>query len=388
MESTILQALPEGLDKCLAAPEKAFSIPPECYVSPDCARTEAEAIFRRSWLGVGRADQVKNPGDFVALDIAGQAVLLLRDKEGQLRAMANSCRHRGARLAGGAGNCRGLRCPFHSWAYHLDGRLAAAPQMDAAAGFAREDYSLIQYRAEERLGFAFICLDEGAAELDTVLGDFAEIHAPWPLETLVTTRRREVTVDCNWKAFLEVFNEYYHLPFVHRDSIDAVYSPPDPATVTTGNYASQFGATTGTGGLLQTRQEQALPLMPGVAGREADGVRYTWVFPNMTFAAGADALWAYEAYPMGPDRCKVVQTACFPPETLDLPQADVRIAAYHERLDAALAEDIPALVNQHRGLSCPDARAGRFQPLLEPNVASFARYYAETMTRASNQTLS
>ncbi|SLN54255.1 3-phenylpropionate/cinnamic acid dioxygenase subunit alpha [Roseovarius litorisediminis] len=385
MQMKLSPSLLEGLEKCRAEVNQAFSIPPECYVVPEMAEAEEQAVFRRSWLGVGRADMVKAPGDFVTLDVAGQAVLLVRDKEGQLQALANSCRHRGARLAEGAGNCRGFKCPFHAWAYHLDGRLAAAPKMEEAAGFCREDFNLIRYRAEERLGFAFVCLDKAAPELDVVLGDFARVHAPWPMETLVSTRRREVTVDCNWKAFLEVFNEYYHLPFVHRDSIDNVYSLPDAATVTTGAYASQFGKTVGTGGLLQTQQDRALPPMPGLVGHAAQGVRYTWVFPNMTFAAGTDALWVYEAYPLGPDQCHVVQTACFPPETLELSEAASRVGAYHDRLDAALAEDIPALVNQHRGLSCPDARQGRFQPLLEPNVAAFAAWYAGTMARASNQ---
>lgn len=358
-----------------------LSIPPGAYTDRAVAASEIGGIFRRCWLGVGRADMVAEPGDCLSLDIAGQAILLLRDREGGLRAFANTCRHRGARLLDEACNRRGLRCPFHSWAYRLDGSLAAAPKMEDVPGFDRADHGLIAYRAEERLGFAFVCLDPEAPDLDVHLGDFAAVHAPWPLERLVTTRRREIAVDCDWKAFLEVFNEYYHLPFVHRDSIDAVYAGPDAPDQTTGAYASQFGATDGTGGLLEAQQDHALPPMPGLAGREAAGVRYTWVFPNMTFAAGRDALWVYEAYPLGPGRCHVVQTACFPPETLDLPGAAEKIGFYHERLDAALAEDIPALVNQQRGLASPDARSGPIHPHLEANVASFARWYRAAMPR-------
>ena len=131
--------------------------------------------------------------------------------------------------------------------------------------------------------------------------------------------------------------------------------------------------------MLQTSQEKPLPLMPGLTGREAAGVRYTWIFPNMTFAAGVDALWIYEAYPLSAGRCLVYQTACFPPETLARDDFDERVEAYYQRLDAALDEDIPALVNQQRGLSSPGARQGRFQPLLEPNVAGFAEWYAQEM---------
>ena len=376
-----LAALKPALERS-CRPERALSLPPVCYVDEAVTRAEVDHLFRASWIGVGRADQVREAGDYVALDVAGQSIILLRDQAGQLQAFANTCRHRAMRLLDGSGTCRGIRCPFHAWAYRLDGTLAAAPHMEQAEGFDKAAYGLIRYRAEERLGFVFVCLNAEAPALDAVLGDLAETHAPWPLASLVSTRRQDLEVACNWKAFLEVFNEYYHLPFVHPDSIDDVYAPPDEPEEVSGAYVTQFGATEGTGGLLQHEQAQALPAMPGLSGRAASGVRYTWVFPNMSFAAGRDALWVYEAYPLGPDRCKVVQTACFPPHTLALEGAGAKVAAYHARLDAALAEDIPALEAQHRGLGHPDARQGRLHPRLEPNVAGFARWYADRMNEA------
>ncbi|WP_299843344.1 aromatic ring-hydroxylating dioxygenase subunit alpha [uncultured Roseovarius sp.] len=360
--------------------DQAVSIPPECYTSPEICEAEIAQVFRQNWLGVGRADMLAGPGSFQTLDIAGQNIILLRDKEGTPRAFANTCRHRAARLVDGAGSCKGLRCPFHSWFYGLDGRLVQAPRMDDVPGFNKADHGLISYRAEERHGFLFICLNDTAPPLADHLDGFAEIHAPWPLETLVSVRRQEIEVDCNWKAFIEVFNEYYHLPFVHPDTVDSLYCPPDPPEEVVGNFATQFGATDGTGGLLEDKQDSALPSIPGLTGRAASGARYTWVFPNMTFAANTDALWCYEAYPLGPGRCKVIQTACFPPESVALPDFKAKVSDYLDRLDAALAEDIPALVNQQNGLDCPDARPGRFQPALEPNVAAFARWYATRMS--------
>lgn len=354
-----------------------YSLAPEAYTSPAFDRLD-KALFARHWIGIGRADLVPDAGRFRTLDIAGQSVLLLRDREGTLRAFANTCRHRAARLMEGEGACRGIRCPFHSWAYRLDGSLVAAPQMDGVSGFDKAENGLIPYRVEERAGFAFLCLSEDAPPLDTLLGDFEAVHAPWPLADLVTTRRREIEVACNWKAFLDVFNDHYHLPFVHPNSINSIYGHPDAQTETQGAYASQFGATEGTGGLLETQQAHALPPMPGLAGREAHGARYTWVFPNMTFAANSDALWVYEAYPLAPDRCHVVQSACFHPDTLASPGAEASVAVYHDRLDAALDEDLEALQNQQRGLACPSAQPGVLHPLLEANVACFARWYDDT----------
>jgi phenylpropionate dioxygenase-like ring-hydroxylating dioxygenase large terminal subunit len=369
----------QNLQNCRKSADQSASIPPEFYTSKTFSQIEIDRIFRRGWIGVGRADRLATAGDYETLDIAGQSLILLRDHEGNLRTFANTCRHRGARLLDGRGNCRGIRCPFHSWAYKLDGALAGVPRADQIKNFDRGDFGLITHRVAERLGFVFVCLDQETPDIDTWLGDFQVLHHPWPIETLVSTRRRELTVNCNWKAFIEVFNEYYHLPFVHPDSINDVYDDPDPGDTVSGAFASQFGSTEGTGALLQTTQQQPLPQMPGLSGREAAGVRYSWIFPNMTFAAGVDAVWLYEAYPLGPDRCQVFQTACFPPETVALPDFDEKVAAYYHRLDAALDEDIPALENQHRGLSSPDARPGRFHPHLEANVAAFARWYAGQM---------
>lgn len=353
------------------------SIPAHFYRESEVAAAEIDQVFRATWIGVGRADLVADAGDFAALDIAGQSIILVRDPDKSLRAFANSCRHRGARLLDGSGNCRSIRCPFHSWRYKLDGRLVSAPHMEEAENFDWSENGLIEYRVEERIGFTFICLNQNPEPIDVHLGDFSDVHAPWPLAALVTYRRRTLSVDCNWKAFLEVFNEYYHLPFVHPKSINRLYGPPDSPEATQGAFASQFGSTAGTGGLLEGAQANALPVMPGLTGRWAEGVRYTWMFPNMTFAAGSDALWVYEAYPLGSDKCHVVQTICFPPETMARTDFHSRAAAYLERADAALDEDIPALENQQRGLSCPDARIGLLHPNLEPNLSRFANWYAK-----------
>ncbi len=357
-------------------------MPPACYRDAEVLAYERDTLFRRSWLGVGRADQVKAPGDFAALDLAGVPFILLRDKGGRLRAFANTCRHRGARLLNKHGNCRVIRCPFHSWSYRLDGSFIGALGLKASGTLDKAEQSLIAYPTEERAGFAFVSFDPPVASLDEHLGELAALHAPWPLERLVTTRRRSLEVGCNWKAFLEVFNEYYHLPFVHPNSISRVYKAPDAQDRVSGAFASQFGETDGTGGLLEGQQNHALPEMPNLRGRAALGTRYTWVFPNMTFAAGNEALWVYEAYPLGPQNCLVQQSVCFPPETLDHPDFEACAAHYYHRMDAALAEDIPALENQQKGLASPDARQGCFSVTLEPNVAAFAKWYAQRLLRS------
>lgn len=369
----------QSLENCMTVRPSQWSIPPQAYRDQDIQDTEIEKIFREQWICLGRSDQVRKPGDYICRDIAGQAIILLRDKDNHLRAFANACRHRGARLLEGQGSTAGIRCPFHSWAYKLSGALAAAPKMEEAPEFCKSDFGLIAYQIRESLGFVFICLANESQDFDAAFDQFERIHSPWPFNDLISTRRQEFEVDCNWKAFIEVFNEYYHLPFVHPDSIGDLYNLPDQADTLSGQFASQFGSTEGTGALLQDQQDSFLPKMPDLKGREAAGVRYTWTFPNMTFAAGVDALWVYEAYPITPEKCHVVQTACFPQQTVNSNDFDTKVKAYYGRLDAALDEDIPALVNQQKGLNSPEAKQGRIQPLLEANVGSFTNWYATVM---------
>ncbi len=368
-----------ALLKSDAAPQDASSLPPACYAEQTVLDAECATLFRSGWIGLGRADRVPSAGSFAAMEIAGVPLILLRDREGRLRCFANSCRHRGALLLAGEGSTRGIKCPFHGWNYRLDGTLAGAPRMEAANCFDNSDNGLVEFACAERLGFAFVCMGAPPTDIDRHLGDFENVHRPWPVSTLVTTRRREFEVQCNWKIFLDVFNEYYHLNYVHPDTLGALYDDPDAADLIEGAFATQFGETQGTGGLLESQQNHALPLMPGLEGRPARGTRYTWVFPNMAFAASTDALWLYEAYPVAPNRCLVKQSICFPPETVAMPDFESHAERYYERFDAAIDEDIEALEAQQRGISSPFARQGRYQPLLEPNVAAFARWYSTLM---------
>lgn len=358
------------------------TLPPACYTDHDVFRYEINTLFRRCWLGVGRADRWLAPGDFVSRDIGGVPLILIRNEDGDLKAFANTCRHRGSLLLKGDGNCKKIRCPFHCWTYDLDGRLIFAPRMDGMTGFDTGDYGLAEFRTGVVDGFTFVSLDAAAGELDEWLGDFTLMHAAWGLGQWATARVREFEVRCNWKSFLEVFNEYYHLPYVHPASINRMYPEPDDVDQVSGNYTTQFGNTQGNAALLSDRQGQAFPHAASLIGRERNGIRYTWVYPNLTFAASSDSLWMYEAYPITPNRSHIVQTVCFPAQTTALTDFPGRAKHYYERIDTAIEEDIPFLEQQQAGLSSPFAEPGRFSPL-EPSVANFADWYAGRLSRAT-----
>ena len=261
--------------------------------------------------------------------------------------------------------------------------------MDDAKSFKKDEISLKEFHSEVRLGLCFVHFENNLEKnLDEQIDNFENIHSQWPMETLVSTRERTFNVNCNWKAFLEVFNEYYHLPYVHPETIGDVYKLPNFPDTTNGSFTSQFGRTSGNGALLENEQQFALPDMPGLSSDVLNSVRYTWIFPNLTFAIGNDALWIYEVHPLNSDSCKVFQTTCFPESTVKLSSFEKLSKQYYHRMDAAIEEDIPALENQQAGLKNPYAEPGRFSPLLEANVVSFANWYSKKLIGSDSLSLS
>jgi len=376
MKSTAFQA---DLANCRQAAEQAISLPATAYHSQAILDEEITRLFHNHWIGLGRADRFNQPGQFETVDITGVPVLLINDRDGKLHAFNNACRHRGARLLDGKGSCRTIRCPFHGWTYNSNGECAAASHMEESQVFDNAKLGLIEFALEVHAGFIFVCFNPSPPDFELHIGDFDQFHSPWPLSELVSTRRQSFEVACNWKLFLDVFNEYYHLQYVHPDSINGLYNKPEPGDMTSGNFATQFGVTEGTGGLLEDQQQYALPEITGLEGQAASGTRYTWIFPNMTFAASKDAMWIYEAYPLGPQRCIAYQTLCFPQNAIELDDFETRVQFYYERFDAAVAEDGVALENQQKGLASPFSKPGPYSPSMEPSVAAFANWYAQQM---------
>jgi len=372
----IEQKLLERIKLCKLSPQQRRSLPFECYWEDSVFILEQKLIFANQWLGLGRADRLELPGEYEVFEFCGQTLLLIRDQDKILRLYANTCRHRGTKLLDGTGQCQSISCPFHGWTYALDGSLKFAKTMSENPNFDFSEHSLIEYNLKEIQGFLFAFLGNQPTDLNTHLGDFSELHQPWSLNELITTRREVFEVQCNWKAFLDVFNEYYHLNNVHPTSINNLYCKPEESDNTTGDYASQFGLTAGTGALLEAQQLNALPKMANLDEPWSLGARYSWVFPNMTFAAGQEAIWVYEANPITSGRCQVRRSICFPKNTTELPDFKEKSQAYYQRLDDALDEDITALENQQKGLHNSPSLQGQFSTLMEANVATFAQWYA------------
>jgi phenylpropionate dioxygenase-like ring-hydroxylating dioxygenase large terminal subunit len=198
---------------------------------------EAERVFAPSWLFLAHETEVPNPGDYVVRYLSRSSVIIVRDEDGTVRAMANSCRHRGTQLCRtDMGNTSHFRCPYHGWTYKNTGELAGVPAQERVYGAAMDKarWSLTQVpRLGTYNGLIFGCLDDTAPELDDFLGDMR-----WYIDlfTKRSTAGLEVrgepqrwVVDANWKLGSDNFiGDAYHTLMTHRSMAELGLLPPDP----------------------------------------------------------------------------------------------------------------------------------------------------------------
>lgn len=208
-------------------------VPIEPYVSREYFELERERIFRRTWLSVGRIQEVPNSGDYFVRNIAvaKSSVIVVRGRDGVIRAFHNVCSHRGNKVVWrDAGNCRHLTCNFHGWSYGLDGSLRGVPDASQFYDLDKKDHGLAQVALDTWEGFIFVNLSpKPERTLAEYLGAFGGNISGWPFEELTNCFRHTVEIDCNWKIATNVFQEGYHVPFVHNASVpDSAAGPKNP----------------------------------------------------------------------------------------------------------------------------------------------------------------
>ena len=193
-------------------------MPPEAFTSEALLRHEREQIFSKEWICVGREGELQAPGDYFVTEVNMVPVIMTRDHNNELQALVNVCRHRMARIAEGAGKTRVFTCPYHSWAYDLDGRLVNAPKMEDKQ-FDKSKCSLQQFRVETWLGFIFVNLDANAEPLAPRLSPLAKHLENYHVERWVPTSKKVNVWQSNWKIAVENFLEVYHIESLHRDTL-------------------------------------------------------------------------------------------------------------------------------------------------------------------------
>ncbi len=366
---------PKSYEKVRLPLDDAETLPAWCYTSEAFWRAEVDHIFMKVWNFMGRVDLIPKPGDYYAVNFAGVPVVIVRDEKGEVRAFANTCRHRGARIADGKGNTRAFKCPYHAWVYGLDGRLKGAAGMENTKGFDRANYGLVPIRLETWGGYIFINFDDKAESLANYLGDLPEELASYNCEDLVTTRVTEYDLKCNWKLFIENAMEEYHLPTVHKASLQLLEMKHGIVPVR-GNWDVIREKHEGTRALLDEDREHALPRIKSLTGHPAEGTHYVVLYPSTMLGMTTDCVWWLELRPDGPHKTKLIVGTSFPKETVARGDFADKVKYYYKRWDRSVGEDNDISEIQHEGVNSPFAVSGRLSHL-EPLVHHIANWVAD-----------
>jgi choline monooxygenase len=279
----------------------ASTLIPDAYTSPEFHALELDAVFGRSWVPVCVTEEIAEPGSYVVVDIAGRSLIVCRNRDGELRAHHNVCRHRGTRLCGEERGRveRFFQCPYHAWAYDLDGECLGTPLFTPEAGipvdqqgafdmsnvtsFDKADHGLYPARVDSWGCLVFVCLDLEAPSLSEELGDLPERLAGYRLAEQRLLRRVEYEIAANWKLIGENFMEYYHLPWVHPGLVKVSPLKAHHRWQGTGMYVGFC-----TSPIAPSREDEGWHALPALAAlNEDDGssARFVWLFPNLALNA-------------------------------------------------------------------------------------------------------
>lgn len=198
-------------------------LPVDPVLSEDYFERERERIFKRSWLNIGRAEEVLRPGNYIVKDIPvlNASVVVVRSQDGVIRSFHNVCRHRGNRVVNDrAGAAQAFMCGFHGWTYDPEGRLVYVPDEDQFHNLKKEELSWRPVATDVWEGFVFINLDPTPAEtLRDYLGELDQSLSGFPFGLMLPVAGYAAEVQVNWKIFMDVFQECYHVSFIHRRSV-------------------------------------------------------------------------------------------------------------------------------------------------------------------------
>lgn len=357
--------------------ERAHTLPASWYTDPAVHAAERTRIFGRSWQFVGRSEQVKEPGQFITADIAGEPVLVVRGDDGELRAFFNVCRHRASPVLNDDAGCVGkLRCRYHGWTYDLAGRLKGTPEFDGVCDFTKDANGLVPVGGVEEIGPWVVVQVEKPTrtvgeEFEPFLGERPGLPRPLrsaginpaahpepaAFQDLKWHARRTYDLACNWKVYVDNYLDGgYHVNTVH------------PALAGAIDY-QQYRTDVFPRCSVQT---SPLKAAGGAVGDTRTGdAAYWWLWPNFMVNIYSGVMDTNLVLPLAPDRCRVVFDFYFAAGT------DAAFIANSVAVaDEVQAEDVLICEQVQRGLGSRSYTTGRFSVKRENGGYAFHRLVA------------
>ena len=344
------------------APLAEASTPPSSwYVDPRILDLELRTVFARSWQVVGRAEQVREPGQYITCKLAREPILVVRGNDGVLRGFFNVCRHHAATvMTKPEGRTQTFRCPYHGWTYNLVGALIVTPEFAGVRNFDRSVNGLIQVQTAIWGGLVFVKLVSEGPSLEGFLGiDLAQRIRQLSLEKLRWMERRTYTLNCNWKVFVDNYLDGgYHVPHIHG----GLNSVLDPA---------KYTIETGERFCLQSSPISTVkPDEQTAAVRKGDRAFYYWIYPNLMINWYEGVMDTNLICARGVDRTEVIFDFYFSDISEAARERNFASINVSERIQA---EDVAICESVQRGLASRAYRTGRLSVRREAGEHLFHR---------------
>lgn len=278
-------------------------LPAWTYNSEELLALESEVLFRRHWQLVCHESHLTEPGDFQALDLVGERAIVVRGKDGAIRAFHNVCRHRGSRVvAENYGNCRGvLVCPFHGWVYNLDGTLRGPARPESLPDLDPREWGLKPIEMEIWRGFVFVRFKESdQPSVATLMARHDAELAPYRLADVKPIGGiSRSTAEVNWKAVRDVDNEGYHVAMAHPALQDLYGSTYYDEPMSEGTSRSFATFADGPSRLWSVRHyKNLLPEASHLPESHRRAWLYIGMFPNQVFTLYPDSVGFYQEFPL------------------------------------------------------------------------------------------
>jgi phenylpropionate dioxygenase-like ring-hydroxylating dioxygenase large terminal subunit len=337
-------------------------LPPWAYGSAAANRLELERVLKPSWQLACHVSNIAAPGDYTTFELGHDSIVVLRDRNGDIRAFHNVCRHRAARLVEGNGTCRGaITCPYHGWTYNLDGTLRGLPVRESFPDLDLGLHGLVPVHVSTMVGFVFVCLGETPPPPPATLwGGMLDDLLPYQIEKMrPITPVYEEAWDVDWKVAMDNYLESYHVPVGH----------PGLARMFTPDYDDQLNLASGVArGVSWLREApSAQPdearyqaLLPLVTTHLPEANRRCWRFysmlPNLGVDVYPDQVDFFQILPRGPGKCVVRGGAFALPD--DRPEMREVQALCTKLNDQVNAEDRTLCARVQLGLRSSSYRPG------------------------------
>lgn len=352
--------------------ECAQTLAARFYIDPAILEVEKARIFRRTWQLVGTLSQncgevngvkrtIADPESFFTVEVAGEPLVIVRDKTGTLRAFSNVCRHRAGPIAQGSGCKNVFRCGYHGWTYTLDGRLIGTPDVEGVECFDRSQMGMVPVRVEVWEQFIFVNFDADAQPLSAFLGEIPKQARGFDFSNLHLVERHDYVLNCNWKVYVDNYLEGYHIPIAHPGLMREIdYS--QYRTETFRFYSQQFAPIR----TMKPEEVEERSYAPGVGIQEAC---YFWIFPNLMLNIYPDNISTNVIIPISHDKTLTVFEWFF--HNADSPAVRERVKKAVAFSDEVQQEDIGLCESVQRGLRSSTYDRGRYSVKRENGVHHF-----------------